>query len=209
MTCQQFAIALKEYNDEVDEEEGGYIIVLIPGHSIVLGERNYGHYRLYKDYFAEEPVFCPTFFRRRFRMRRSLFLSIINKIQGFDKEFQVRKNACGQSGFTPYQKMAASLRMLRYEYSDDCIDGYLRMSESSTMYCFKRFCNNVVQCDKDDYRRRPNQQDFEKLMKENKESGFPGMTLVGLLTVHIGSGKIVPLHGMANTLVRKVLPVSC
>ena len=39
-------------------------------------DHNYlvGHKRLYDDYFAEESVYPPKVFRRRFQMRRSLFL---------------------------------------------------------------------------------------------------------------------------------------
>ncbi|KAH7850336.1 hypothetical protein Vadar_031206 [Vaccinium darrowii] len=35
-----------------------------------------GQQRLFLDYFADQPVFPPNVFRRRFRMRRSLFLRI-------------------------------------------------------------------------------------------------------------------------------------
>ena len=39
--------------------------------------RNYlaGHERLFLDYFALTPIYPPTLFRRKFRMKRSLFLS--------------------------------------------------------------------------------------------------------------------------------------
>lgn len=71
--------------------------------------------------------------------------------------------------------MTAAIRMLAYGYSADCVDEYVRMSETTAMYYFKRFCKNIVEMYKDLYMRKPNQQDLEKLMKENEKRGFPGM----------------------------------
>jgi hypothetical protein len=36
--------------------------------------------RMYLDYFAESPVWGPAYFRRRYRMRRSLFLTILDRV---------------------------------------------------------------------------------------------------------------------------------
>jgi hypothetical protein len=46
----------------------------ILGHNIVNCNRKEGELRLYNDYFAENPKFTETQFRRRFRMSRRLFL---------------------------------------------------------------------------------------------------------------------------------------
>ena len=66
-------------DDESDEDEK--IIKLFTGETSQCKRRRYincnhlaGHKLLYDDYFAEEPVYPPKVFRRRFRMRRSLFL---------------------------------------------------------------------------------------------------------------------------------------
>ena len=53
-----------------------------------------GHKRLYDDYFVEEPVYPPKVFRRRFRMRHSLFLRILSKVEAHESYFiQKRNNA--------------------------------------------------------------------------------------------------------------------
>ncbi|XP_052620676.1 uncharacterized protein LOC111919209 isoform X2 [Lactuca sativa] len=56
-----------------------------PGQSRRYIDRNReeGHKRLWKDYFDEHPVFPPQTFRRRFRMRRELFVQIVNEKHGF------------------------------------------------------------------------------------------------------------------------------
>ncbi|KAK9293303.1 hypothetical protein L1049_021295 [Liquidambar formosana] len=46
----------------------------IQGHTTKRRDRIERHNRLYKDYFVENPVYSPIDFRRRFQMRRSLFL---------------------------------------------------------------------------------------------------------------------------------------
>ncbi|RWR85272.1 putative nuclease HARBI1 [Cinnamomum micranthum f. kanehirae] len=48
----------------------------IQGHAVIHRGRISGHHRLYNDYFSENPVYTPSQFRRRFRMRKPLFLRI-------------------------------------------------------------------------------------------------------------------------------------
>jgi len=47
----------------------------ILSHNIVNRNRKEGELRLYNDYFAENPKFTESQFRRRFRMSRRLFFS--------------------------------------------------------------------------------------------------------------------------------------
>ena len=73
-------------DDDSDEDE--IIIKLLTGSTSQYKYRWYidrnhlvGHGRLYDDYFAKEPVYPPKLFRRRFRMRRSLFLRILSTVE--------------------------------------------------------------------------------------------------------------------------------
>ena len=43
--------------------------------------------RMHLDYFAEDPVWGPSFFCRRYRMRRSLFLTILDRVCARDSYF--------------------------------------------------------------------------------------------------------------------------
>jgi hypothetical protein len=49
-----------------------------------------GHLRIMKDYFDDEPVYNDRLFRRRFRMRRSLFLSLADAVAKHDTYFVQR-----------------------------------------------------------------------------------------------------------------------
>ena len=57
-------------------------------------DRLAGHKRLYLDYFSDTLVYPPTFFRRRFRMSRNLFLRIQHEVEAYESYFiQKRDNA--------------------------------------------------------------------------------------------------------------------
>ncbi|XP_059635651.1 uncharacterized protein LOC132277826 [Cornus florida] len=75
--------------------------------------------RLLRDYFVENPIYPPNIFRRRFRMRRELFLRILNGVTTYDEWFIQKPDALGRMGFTPIQKMTAAIRYQRSPNADD------------------------------------------------------------------------------------------
>ncbi|XP_059650172.1 uncharacterized protein LOC132295929 [Cornus florida] len=54
--------------------------------------------RLFQDYFVENPTFPPEMFRRRFRMRRELFIRILNGVTAYDEWFIQKPDALGRMG---------------------------------------------------------------------------------------------------------------
>ena len=84
-----------------DSYEDEIIIKLLTSETSQRKRRRYidhnhlvGHKRLYDDYFAEESVYPPKVFRRRFRMRHSLFLRILSEVEAHEPYFiQKRNNA--------------------------------------------------------------------------------------------------------------------
>jgi hypothetical protein len=56
--------------------------------------------RMYLDYFADAPVWGPSFFHRRYRMRRSLFLTILDRVCARDSYFMQKMDACGLIGLS-------------------------------------------------------------------------------------------------------------
>ena len=99
---------------------------------------------LKKDYFGENPIYSSAMFRRRFRMRRSLFEKILDDLVSSDSYFSQKKDALGLLGFSPHQKLTSALCMLAYGTSADQLDDLTRMSESTTLNNLQHFCNAII-----------------------------------------------------------------
>ena len=107
-------------------------------------DRVSGHSRLLNDYFVENPVYDETLFRRRFRLSRPLFLRILHTLQQRNQYFVQRRNAANTLGLSGEQKMTAALRMFAYGMAADSLDEYVKIGETTTIECVKRFCQGVV-----------------------------------------------------------------
>jgi hypothetical protein len=70
--------------------------------------------------FCETPVYSPRLFRRRFRMRRELFLRILNDIREQDPRFEQKTDALGKKGLFPLQKVVAAIQSLRTGAATTC-----------------------------------------------------------------------------------------
>ncbi|KAK2375830.1 hypothetical protein QL285_076694 [Trifolium repens] len=57
--------------------------------TVIDRSREEGHNRLFNDYFSENPVYTEAQFRRRFRMRRHVFLRIVEALGNHDDYFQI------------------------------------------------------------------------------------------------------------------------
>ena len=116
------------------------------GRKVVSRDIVAGAKRIFADYFSENPVFSETQFRRRFRMRRALFLRILLRIQGYDDYFTQKKDALGRLGLSPLQKATAAMRMLAYGFAADATDEYIRIGEETARQCCYRFTDAVIAC---------------------------------------------------------------
>jgi hypothetical protein len=131
--------------------------------------------RMFRDYFSATPTFGPVHFRRRYRMRRSLFLTIMERVCTRDSYFLQKPDALGVLGLSSRQKLTAALRMLALGVCADAMDEYCRISETTAMECMKRFCV-AIRAEFGEYHlRQPTQADFEKQLAINAARGFPGM----------------------------------
>ncbi|XP_020249068.1 uncharacterized protein LOC109826449 [Asparagus officinalis] len=133
------------------------------------------HERLIADYFVESCTYTDAQFRRRYRMNRPIFLRIVDSMSNFDVYFTQRRNNAGKLGLTPIQKCTAALRMLAYGVAADACDEYVKIGESTAVECTQRFYEGVIALFQDEYLRRPNVQDLQRLIQVGQERGFPGM----------------------------------
>ena len=133
------------------------------------------HSRLLKDYFVENLVYDETLFRRRFPLSRPLFLRILHTLQQHNHYFVQRRNAANTVGLSGEQKMTIALRMLAYSMSVDSLDEYVRIGETITTECVKRFCQGVVEIFGPEYLKSPNAADISRLLRKANQRGFPRM----------------------------------
>jgi len=74
--------------------------------------REEANQRLMQDYFTDIPVYNSAIFRRRFRMRRLLFLRIVDALGEWNPFFTLRLDALNRPGLSPIQKCTAAIRQL-------------------------------------------------------------------------------------------------
>ncbi|CAL5396462.1 unnamed protein product [Camellia sinensis] len=145
------------------------------GHRYINRERVKGDEQIYRDYFVDNPVYPEEYFRRRFRMRWSLFVSILHDIQQVNEYFIQTRNATGAPGLSVVQKMTAALRILQYGVPADAVDEYIRISESTAIVALNFFTRSIVATYEAIYLRSPNKADVARLLQDGEQRGFPGM----------------------------------
>ncbi|KAL6883427.1 hypothetical protein ACP4OV_010841 [Aristida adscensionis] len=111
--------------------------------------REGAHEQLVADYFAEDPLYSDAMFRRRFRMRRNVFLHIVDAL--------------------------AAICMLAYGTPADSLDEYLKVAETTALDCLGNFVEGVIEVFGNKYLRRPTVEDLEHLLQVGESRGFPGM----------------------------------
>ena len=134
-----------------------------------------GEERLMDDYFVDNPTYDANIFRHRFRMRKSVFLRIVEQVTAGDGYFLQRPDATGRLGLSPLQKCTGAMRVLAYGTSTDAVDEYLRMSSAVTREALIKFVQGVISCFGEKYLRRPDNEDMERLKYVGEQRGFPGM----------------------------------
>ncbi|XP_021757218.1 uncharacterized protein LOC110722221 [Chenopodium quinoa] len=138
--------------------------------------REAAHDNLVSDYFSDQPVYDETTFRRRFRMRRPLFLRIVNTLSATNRYFQQHPDATMRLGASPLQKCTTAIRMLAYGCSADQIDEYLKLGESTARECFAQFVDGVIAQFATEYLRKPTLEDIQRLLREGEDrAGWKGI----------------------------------
>ena len=111
----------------------------VSGQRVVFRDRETYHNLLYHDYFSDIPTYGPSMFRRRYIMRKELFLTIVDSIAKYDPWFLQTIDAVGRRNLSTLQKCTAAMRMLAYETSADSVVEYCRLGKSTPQQCLRRF----------------------------------------------------------------------
>ncbi|KAL6844872.1 hypothetical protein ACP4OV_025531 [Aristida adscensionis] len=137
--------------------------------------REGAHEKLVADYFAEDLLYSDAMFRRRFRMRRNIFLCIVDALGEWSPYFTQRTDCTNRLGLSPLQKCTAAIRMLAYGTPADSLDEYLKVAETTALDCLGNFVEGVIEVFGNKYLRRPTVEDLEHLLQVGESRGFPGM----------------------------------
>uniref|UniRef100_A0A0A9CXZ5 Uncharacterized protein n=1 Tax=Arundo donax TaxID=35708 RepID=A0A0A9CXZ5_ARUDO len=73
------------------------------------------HAKLVTNYFFSNPLYTDYQFRIMFRMRKHLFLQIVETLGNLSQYFQLRSDAFGKAGLSSLQKCMVALQMLAYD----------------------------------------------------------------------------------------------
>ncbi|XP_074351906.1 uncharacterized protein LOC141691058 [Apium graveolens] len=138
-------------------------------------DHNMGNERLFRDYFAENPVYPSNLFRRRFFMSRPLFIRVLREVESFEPYFVQRRDNAGRLGLSSMQKVTATLRMLAYVVTGNFMDEYIRIGETTAMENLKKFTETIVSVFSNEYLRSLNANDIIRLLDVAEQQGFSGM----------------------------------
>ncbi|XP_022576063.2 uncharacterized protein LOC111216059 [Brassica napus] len=138
-------------------------------------QREQGHLQLWNDYFSEDATYPSHMFRRRFRMNKSLFMRIIDRLSAEIPYFQQRRDATGRLGLSPLQKATAAIRMMAYGCPADAVDEHLRLGETTALLCLEHFVQGIINLFGAEYLRTPTPEDLQRLLDIGEIRGFPGM----------------------------------
>ncbi|WVZ83894.1 hypothetical protein U9M48_030989 [Paspalum notatum var. saurae] len=148
---------------------GGSVV----GHEVKNREREEVNAQIMRDYFNDPPLYGEEHFRRR--MRKSLFLCIVEDVTARNKYFKQKRNAAKKKGFTPIHKCLVALRMLAYGGVADALDDTYKMAETTVLKTLMQFVHTVIDVYEKEYLRPPRAHELEVILKQNEARGFLGM----------------------------------
>ncbi|GJW87453.1 ALP1-like protein [Tanacetum coccineum] len=139
---------------------------------------------LMADYFDEPCRYTLYYFRRRYRMSRTLFLKIVKDISNYEanplpehfKFFKVRSDCTCRMSLSVIMKCTTAIRQLAYDTTPDAFDEYLKMSERTVRDYLLYFNMCIIDLYMSKYLRKPALEDVEKIYNQHlTRHGFPGM----------------------------------
>ncbi|XP_021751352.1 uncharacterized protein LOC110717020 [Chenopodium quinoa] len=124
---------------------------------------------------SDQPLYGDDKFRQRFRMRKPLFMKIVNQLSETDRFFKQHPDFSMRLGASAIQKCTAAIRMLAYGCAADQVDEYLNLGATTARHCITHLVEGVIREFSVEYLRKPTPEDMNRLLREGEERGFPSM----------------------------------
>jgi hypothetical protein len=145
------------------------------GRQYIHCNREVSHDHLFRNYFSDDPTYDSVKFHMRLRMRRELFLSIVDRVCAYDQWFVQRPDAAGRMGLSSLQNCTAALRILAYGIATDATNEYVWLGTSMADKALCRFCGAIWDCFESTFLWQLFREDLEKQISLNTARGFLGM----------------------------------
>jgi hypothetical protein len=136
-------VLIGQYQKRLQMKPRGHLDSIF-GHEVHNRSRQEYNMKLYQDYFSKYPMYPDKFFRRHFRMRRSLYLHISWAIGEHGNYFVQRRNAAEALRFSCLKKVTATYRQLAYAIPTNYVDDYVPIGESNAIECLRRFVRSLA-----------------------------------------------------------------
>lgn len=164
----------------LNDRRGGLKKIIIMDQSWIIWQLSIG--TIIKDFKSSSRItslktqYTPSnVFRRRFQIRRSLFLQILDGVEAYDDYFVQKPNAAGKLEISSLQKVTLAIRMIACGTFADTNNEYLRMLETTSWEWLRWFSLAIIAIFKSEYMRYPTQLDLERILARSEQQGFPGM----------------------------------
>nr|XP_043616280.1 protein ALP1-like [Erigeron canadensis] len=132
-------------------------------------QREIGHQILLNDWFVDEPKYDDAYFRKKFRMEKSMFLKIVDDIEANFPYFRDGFDAHWRGSFKLLQKVASAVRQLATGNLPDEYDEYLHMAARTGRDSLDHFCDTIIKLYGREYLRRLTQHDVARIFQAHEE----------------------------------------
>jgi hypothetical protein len=127
------------------------------------------HDNIYRKYFADDPIYPESIFRRRYRMPSALLKKIISELQLHDTYFQQKMKCAKKMGASALQKISAAIHVLAYGTAYDAQDNFHELG-ASTVSQSLQFADGIISLYEKEYLRLPNDEETKEILMQNEES---------------------------------------
>nr|XP_043625483.1 uncharacterized protein LOC122596904 [Erigeron canadensis] len=138
--------------------------------------REIGLATLLNDWFVQQPKYKDDYFRKKFRMDKTMFLDIVRDIEANFSYFQEHYDARKRKSFTAIQKCTSAVRQLVTGNAPDEYDEYLCMAARIARETLDYFCDAIIRLYSLEYLRRSTSHDVARIFEAHElRHHMPGM----------------------------------
>jgi hypothetical protein len=158
------------------------------------GVMRVGDFYLFQDYFIDLPAYNNETFWLRFKMRKDLFMHLVQSICAFDPWFVQKRDVVREVGLSSLHECSTTLRMLAYRIHGD---EYIWLDERTALEAMKKWIIAIRGFFGKTYCKKPTKVDLERQVPINTDA--VSLECLQVLIALTRFGKIAQLLGRDNS----------